>query len=164
MANSISSANVSFNFLKGNSDFLNLVLNNICNAVLLLDNKMNLIAFNDTMKTLFVNAENEYLLYKKCGNAIGCAHAVKEEAECTKTSRCNFCDIREAVLISYSENKPVYRDMFSREFFNINNVKVLKYLNFSTRLFKFNKDNYIILIIEDITETIKLKEKIKKLK
>lgn len=153
----ITSSNSSFNFLKGNSDFLNLVLDNICNCVLLFDKNMQLQAFNDAMKTLFVNDEDEHLLYKKCGNAIGCAFAVEEEKDCGDTTHCNYCDLREAAMISYSEQKPVYRERFEREFFRTDGNRVMKYLNFSTRLFYFKKEYYILIIIEDITELIKLR-------
>ena len=159
----ITSSNSSFNFLKGNSEFLNIVLDNICNCVLLFDKDMQLRAFNNALKTLFVNTEDEHLLYKKCGNAIGCAFAIDEEKDCGDTSHCQYCDLREAAMISYSEKKPVHRNLFEREFFKIDGTKVMKYLNFSTRLFYFRKEYYILIIIEDISDIIELKKTTNKL-
>lgn len=154
MDNQISSENTSFSYLKGSSDFLNIIMNNINSCVLLLDNNMRLQAFNDSMKTIFSNHENEHLLYKKCGNAIGCAYAVEEERECGNTTHCCDCDLRKNAMISYSEKKAIYKQRIDREFYRTDFQKVLKHLQYSTRHFVFEKDNYIILIVEDITQLV----------
>jgi sigma-B regulation protein RsbU (phosphoserine phosphatase) len=150
----LSSENTTFDYLKSSSDFLNIVMNNISSCVLLLNKNMELQAFNDAMKTIFSNRPDEYLLYKKCGNAIGCAYAVEEAAECGKTSRCFNCELRKYAMISYSEKIPMFKNKISREFFTRDDLKVLKHLQFSTRPFEFERGNYIILIIEDITDLV----------
>jgi sigma-B regulation protein RsbU (phosphoserine phosphatase) len=124
---------------------------------------MELQAFNDIMKTMFSNKENEYLLYKRCGEALGCAFTVEEMKECGKTSRCCLCSLRESVLISYMEKKAVYKQKISREFYKHSGEKVLKHLQFSTRPFYFENDYYIITIINDITLSELKDEKIKQL-
>ena len=78
MGNKVTSTNISFDYLKNSSDFLNIVLNNICSCVLLLNKDMELQAFNDPLKTVFSNKPDEYLLYIKCGEALGCAYTVEE--------------------------------------------------------------------------------------
>lgn len=164
MRNKISLTNVSFNFLKGSSEFLNLVLNNISSCILLLDKKMELQAFNDVLTTIFSNRKGEDLLFVRCGEAIGCAYNVEEMKDCGKTSNCHSCPLRESVLISYYKDKPVYKELISREFYMHDGEKVLKRLQFSTRSFKFQEDKYIILCIDDITELVETKNKLKKLK
>ena len=72
----LSMTNESFNFLRGSGEFMNIILNNINVCVLLMDNDMKLIAFNDSLKTIFSNKKDEDLLYIKCGEAIGCAYQV----------------------------------------------------------------------------------------
>jgi len=152
MRSNMSSTNVSFGFLKGESDFLNILLDNISSCILLLNNRMELQAFNEVLKTIFSNKANEDLLYKRCGEAIGCAYQIEEGKDCGQTSHCCNCDLRLAALNSYSENVVVYKDHIVRPFLDIHNQQVDKHLQFSTRLFKFQKDKYVIMIIEDISK------------
>jgi len=152
MKEKLSATNVSFDFLSNSSEFLRIVLNNISSCVLLLDHKMQLYAFNDALKTIFSNKENEDLLYQRCGEAIGCAYQVEEQTECGNTNHCQFCELRLAAMDSYTNDKEIFKDKISRPFFNNNFKKVVKHLQFSTRLFYFNRfDKYIIMIIDDIT-------------
>lgn len=151
MVDKFSIANTSFNFLKGSSDFLNIIINNISSCVLLLDNNMMLHAYNDALQTIFTRKENEHILYHKCGNVIGCAYAVEEQKECGTTTMCQYCSLRESALLSYTEGKNIYKERLDREFYKTNFQKVMKHLQFSSRVFYFKKERYIILIIEDIT-------------
>ena len=144
--------NVSFSFLKGSSDFLNIVLDNISVCVLLCDKDMKLRVFNDAMKTLFSNKKNEDLLYMRCGEAIGCAYQIDEQKNCGETSRCSKCELRVAALTSYASNEPVFKERITRPFYNFENQKVDKHLQFSTRLFLFEGEKYIMLMIEDVTK------------
>ncbi|MGQ8335079.1 hypothetical protein ACUNWD_00895 [Sunxiuqinia sp. A32] len=161
MKDKISMTNVSFDYLRHSSDFLNIILNNISSCILLLDKKMELQAFNEPLISIFSARKGEDLLYVRCGEAIGCAYQVDEMKECGKTSQCANCSIRESALLSYFEKKPIYRDNFSREFYMHNGKKVMKHLQFSTRCFEFQNDSYIILIINDITELVETKQKLK---
>ena len=155
MKRDLSINNVSFDYLSGSSEFLNLIIHNISSCVLLLDNQMMLKAYNEPLKSIFTNKKHEDIIYHKCGNVIGCAYAVDEEAECGSTSQCNSCLLRESSLLSYSTGKPVYRQTFSREFYTSNKTKELKHLQFSTRIFNFEQERYIIMIIDDISKHIK---------
>ena len=160
MNEDIAFTNESFNFLKGSSDFLNLVLNNVNSCVLLLDKDVRLRAFNDSLKTIFSNKKDEGLLYKRCGEAIGCAYQIEEQKDCGKTSRCCDCELRSSALTSYLTNETIYKHHIARPFFDYNNQKVDKHLQFSTRIFNFRKEKYILIIIEDITKLIDLKSKL----
>jgi sigma-B regulation protein RsbU (phosphoserine phosphatase) len=143
--------NESFNFLSHSSDFLNIMLKNINSCVLLLDKDVRLRAYNDPLKTIFSNRIHEDLLYVRCGEAIGCAYQIEEEKECGKTSKCCDCELRIAALTSYMNNTAVYKDHIVKQFFTNSHLKVDKHLQFSTRLFHFNDEKYIIMIIEDIS-------------
>lgn len=143
--------NESFNFLSNSSEFLNIILNNINSCVLLLDKELKLIAYNDALKTIFSNKKDEDLFFVRCGEAIGCAYQIEEKEECGNTSKCGNCELREAALISYLNNEIVYKEHITRPFFTHENQKVVKHLQFSTRLFVFKKEKYVIMIIEDIS-------------
>lgn len=152
----ITSANQSFNFLRNSGNFLSLILNNINSCVLLLDKDVRLRAFNDSLKTIFSNKKDEHLLYMRCGEAIGCAYQINEQKDCGETSQCCNCDIRIAALTSYMNNVPVYKERVIRPFMNYNNEIEDKTLQFSTRLFEFEQEKYIVMIIEDITNFAKI--------
>ncbi|MCG8702466.1 MAG: hypothetical protein MI922_30735 [Bacteroidales bacterium] len=124
---------------------------------------MELQAFNDSIKTIFSNKPDEHLLYQRCGEAIGCAFTVEEQSDCGTTSKCKYCVLRRAALISYTDKKSIFKEFLSREFYNSDGKKVLKHLQFSTRPFYFEKEYYVITIIDDITELTIMKEKVKEL-
>ena len=157
----ISSENTSFNYLRSSPDFLNQVINNISSCVLLLDQDMKLQAFNDAMSTIFSNTPNEYLLYQKCGNAIGCAVAVENEAECGQTEQCCSCLLRKAAIMTYAEGVIYHKNRIRREFFTKDGKKVMKHLQYSTRRISFNQDNYVMVIIDDLTDLVEKDELIK---
>lgn len=156
----LTSTNVSFHFLKNSSDFLNLVLNNISCSVLLLDKNMELQAFNDPLKTMFINTQDENLKYVRCGEAIGCAYTVEEMKRCGETSKCKLCELRIKAMQTYVDHNPIYREKLSREFYNTDGERKLKHLQFSIIPFYFQKDYYLILLVEEISELIELKNKI----
>lgn len=151
MASELSASGASFNILSGSHDFLNQIIDNISSCVLLLNNKMELQAYNDALKTIFSNKKDEDLLYQRCGEAIGCAYSVDEMKRCGETSQCRYCTLREKAMFSYLEKKPVYKEKIERDFFNIKGKKVLKHLQFSTKYFRYKDEPYIIMILDDIT-------------
>jgi hypothetical protein len=152
MRSDLTMTNESFSFLRKSSDFLNVVLNNINSCVLLLDRRVRLKAFNDSLKTIFSNKQNENLLYVRCGEAIGCAYQIEEQKDCGKTSQCCNCELRISALTSYMNDEIIYKDHIIKPFFTKDNIKVNKHLQFSTRLFHLKKEKYIIMVIEDISK------------
>jgi sigma-B regulation protein RsbU (phosphoserine phosphatase) len=117
-----------------------------------LDRDLKLRAYNDSLKTIFSNKKDEDLLYIKCGEAIGCAYQIEEQKDCGKTSKCCSCELRISALTSYANDKAVYKDHIVKPFFTHGNEKVDKHLQFSTRLFHFRLEQYIIMILEDISK------------
>lgn len=155
--NELSSTNLTFEFLHNSKEFLNIILNHVSCSILLLNKDMELRAFNDPLKTMFINKSDEDLLYVRCGEAIGCAYTVEEQKDCGNTSKCQHCELRVNTLESYIERKPIYRQKMSREFYTINGDKELKHLQFSVLPFYFQKEYYIIVIVEEITELVNLR-------
>jgi hypothetical protein len=154
MKSELSITNESFNFLHNTSDFLNIVLNNIGSCILLLDKNVQLVAFNDALKTVFSNKKDENLLYMRCGEAIGCSYQAEEGKNCGDTSKCKTCELRIAALMSYTHNEVIFKDQIIKPFLTYNNKIVEKHLQFSTRVFYFNQEKYIIMIVDDITKWV----------
>lgn len=151
MGKVISSNNISFDVLKDSKDFLKTIINDLSSCILLLDKDMMLRAFNDPLKTIFSNRPDEYLLYRRCGEAIGCAFTVEEQKDCGKTSKCSFCELREKALLAYVNRKNIYKGKIIREFYKTDSTKSLKFLQFSTRSFYLGGEYFLIVIIDDIT-------------
>ena len=152
MKSEIASTNETFQFLSGSSEFLNIILNNINSCVLILNKQMELQAFNNSLTTIFSNKRDEDLQYMRCGEAIGCAYQIEEQKNCGETSNCYKCELKVSALTSYVHNEPIYKNNIVKPFFTYDNKKVDKTLQFSTRLFDFQKEKYIIMIIEDVTK------------
>lgn len=162
MDTDLSLNNETFSFLSNSSDFLNLLLKEITSCVLLLDKDMKLYAYNDSLKTMFSDKPDDEIILKRCGNVIGCAYAVEEMEDCGNTSFCDYCVLREKALTSYASGKPVSKERLDREFYISDSQKVMKHLEFSTRLFQFQEQDYIVLVIDDITESVNEIEILKK--
>lgn len=163
MKREMSINNVSFNFLKGSSEFLNLLLENLTSCVVLLNEKIELQAYNDALKTIFSNKKDEYILYQRCGEVINCAYAIDEQKDCGTTSQCTNCELRISAMQSYLNNVNIYKQRVCRPYYTTEGKKVIKDLQFSTRLFHFDKEKYVLMLIEDISPLVELEKKVKKM-
>lgn len=159
MGNKLAHTNISFDFLSNSSDFLNCIINNINSCVLLLNSKMELKAYNDALFTIFNEKSDEDILYHRCGEVIGCAYQIEEAKDCGSTSHCKTCPLRLTAIKAYTDDIPVYKQMLSRPFYNNNFEKVIKHLQCSIKLFYYNEEKYIVLLIEDVTELVDLRNK-----
>jgi sigma-B regulation protein RsbU (phosphoserine phosphatase) len=164
MDNKLSMSYMSFDGLSKSSEFLTLVLNNIGTCVLMLDKDMMLVALNDVSKTIFSNYANEHNEYRHCGNVLGCSWTVETQQQCGTTEACKICSLREAGLITILTKKPIYKSRLDREFYTIDGEKAIKHLQFSTRVFEYLDENYVIVFVEDITHLIEQHELIHDLK
>ena len=158
MNRNISMTNVSFNYLSQSADFLNLIIHNISSCVLLLNKDMMLQAYNEPLKSMFADKSEEKIIYQKCGDVLGCAYAVEEAKECGTTSHCKFCSLRLSALETYNDGIVVTNQLVEREFYTTNMTKKLKFLQFSTRIFNFNLERYILLIINDVSPLVNKSE------
>jgi sigma-B regulation protein RsbU (phosphoserine phosphatase) len=151
MEKEFASSNETFLQLRNTPEFLNSLINDICSCILLLNNKMELQAFNDPMKNIFINHNEEHLHYERCGEALGCAYSVEEKKRCGETSKCNSCELRKHALYSSINHEPVFNETISREFYKTDSEKVMRHLRYSIRTFEMDNFHYIMLIINDIT-------------
>jgi len=160
----ISSENTRFKSLQHNPEFLDGLLSNISSCVLILNKELKLTCFNDAIKTIFSNKPDEDLLYRRCGEAIGCAASVDEMKDCGTTSKCCHCALRKAGLMTYATGKAVYKKRISKEFYRHSGNKELKHLQFSTRLVPVEDEKYVMVVVEDVTPLLNQRMEIEHLK
>lgn len=163
MKTDLTHTNERFSILSESSEFLNLILNNINSCIMLLDKDLKLRAYNNPLLSIFSNKKDESLLFRKCGDVIGCAYQIEEEKLCGNTSMCRTCELRISALKSYANDEAIFNKKITKPFFNYEGEKIDKHLQFSTRLFTYQKEKYIILILEDITELINIKKEVNNL-
>lgn len=143
--------NISFQLLFNSVVFLNKLLNSLTSCILFLNDKLELQAYNDSFETIFPYSKDKEKLYIKCGDIIGCAYNVDEEKECGTTSYCDYCLLREAALKTYISQETVFKQRFTRPFYTTKNKSEIKNLIFTTKIFDFNSEKYIMMIIDENT-------------
>ncbi len=144
--------------LKQSNEFLNIVLDTVTSAVFVLDEEVRLRAFNDSFKALFCKEESDFL-GEKCGNAVGCAFAVAQDKECGETTHCDGCELRNAILATFAEKIPAYKEKLSRIFY-INNVPRPKHFLFSTRSISYEGRDMALVVVDDVTTMEKQQEEL----
>ena len=137
--------------LKESNEFLNTVFENINSALFIVDGELRIQQFNTVLSRLFRKSREE-ILGEMCGNALGCAFAVEENSPCGSTSQCGHCAIRHAILDALPQRAVMHRGRIAREFY-IDGARVLKYLEFSTKVIQFEDRDMILVIVDDRTES-----------
>jgi sigma-B regulation protein RsbU (phosphoserine phosphatase) len=136
--------------LKESAEFLNLLLDNITSAVLIVDEDLRIHQFNRSFLSLFDRAADQ-LAGASFGRISGCVNAVRENKSCGATSQCRFCALKQSLLRTLAQDAPVDRERLERVFF-IDGRPVLKHLEFSARRVHFQGRRMTLVIIYDITE------------
>lgn len=136
--------------LKESNEFLNLIFDNINSAILVADEGMRIHQFNQSFLQLFDRAADRQL-EGSFGQIAGCVNAVKENRSCGATSQCRFCLLRETFLQTLMENHPADRKPMERSFY-IQGHAVRKHLEVTSRIFRFQGQKMILLIIYDVSE------------
>ncbi len=135
--------------LKESSAFLNLLLDNIDAAVLIVDEKLRVHQVNRSFLDLFDRAADQ-LTRASFGQISGCVNAVQEQKACGSTSQCQFCLLNDALLKTLTTPTAVNRQRLERTFY-IDGRAVRKHLEFSARPIRFQGRQMILVIIYDIT-------------
>ncbi len=138
------------NDLKESNQFLNILLDSVSSAVVIVDRDYRIRQFNGSLGKLF-GREPDEMQGRRCGEALGCAFAVFENAPCGDTSQCDKCLLRNSILAAFRKKGSVRRKKFSRQFVS-GGVPVQKHLAYSIRQIRFNGQELALVIIEDITE------------
>ncbi|TXT65702.1 MAG: hypothetical protein BAJALOKI3v1_70003 [Promethearchaeota archaeon] len=143
------------------NEFLSILFDNMEAAVFLVDKAVRIQNINRSFTKLFHKSEEE-AYNELCGNAIGCIFPVKEETDCGKTYHCNQCKLRKAISELFENKNDVQKMVIKREFL-IDNQVHLKYFYTIANYFNFKKNDYVLIMINDITELEEAKEKLKEL-
>ena len=136
--------------VRESNDLLNLLMENMSSALFLTDTEMRLQDFNNTLQKIFSRPEQE-MLNQRCGNAMGCAFAVEEEALCGETSNCPNCVLRSSILKALDHGQPTDREKLHRQFY-VGETPVEKHFQFSVRRIMHDERPIIMVIIDDHTE------------
>jgi sigma-B regulation protein RsbU (phosphoserine phosphatase) len=137
--------------LKESNEFLNALIDNIDSAVFIVDRNIRIQQFNRALQ-LLLGKSREALIGELCGNAIGCAFAVRENNPCGKTSHCGKCELLHSILKAFVERVPTYKGKLVREFF-IRSEPFLKYFEYTTKHILFEGHEMILVIVDDVTES-----------
>ncbi len=135
--------------MRKNNDLLSLIIDNSPVGIIILDYNFKIIKTNKAIKRILSNRRK----IKKdtyFGNGLYCIHTILEKKECGKTSFCKKCKVRKTILKSIKENKPQYRvagEMTILEWENRKEFLV------TTIPIKYRNKKYIMVYLEDITET-----------
>ena len=136
--------------LRESNEFLNLLLSNINSAVLIVDEKLNIVQFNEFFVSLFDRALDTFV-EKSFGQVAGCVNAVTENKPCGQTSRCKNCILRKSLILTLVEKVPSDKMTLDRIFYVDGEAKQ-KHLEFSTRPIHYRGQKLILVIIYDITD------------
>jgi signal transduction histidine kinase len=152
--------------LRESNEFLNILLDNISSAIFIVDKNVKIQEVNNSFEILFQRPSDK-ILGELCGNAIGCSYTVNENKDCGQTTNCNTCVLRSSILNSFVQKIPSNKELLVREFY-IDEKKIIKYYQFSSRYIQYLGDEMVLIIVDDITEIerqkIQLKERNENLK
>lgn len=143
--------------LKKSNEFLNILIDTIPTAIMVVNKDARIMAFNNSLSNLFKKSQ-ENLIEQLCGNGIGCAFEVESNLDCGCTDYCDTCPLRKGILDAVNKNLITENKLLKRNFY-INNSSVAKYLRFTIKPILINKNNYGLLFFDDVTEFYELAEK-----
>ena len=141
---------LNLNNLKESNDFLNVLLNNINEAIFIIDKDFRIVNFNNTIKNIF-NSQDEKLFKELCGNALGCQFVIEENNNCGHTSQCQNCTLRKSFNSALKNTFTESTGKLVRNFY-INDKKVKKHFNFTSKEIIYDNQKMILLIFDDVTE------------
>jgi len=145
--------------LKESNAFLSVLFDNLTSAIFLADTDYKVKTVNHSFEILF-NKRNEAAIGQLCGDVLGCYYTIAEKSKCGTTSHCNTCELRASIRDTFLSKNDQSRKQLSREFL-IDSIKTLKHLQYSTRYIKFDNNEMIVLIVDDITDIINQKNELK---
>jgi PAS domain-containing protein len=135
---------------------MKLILDAIPSAIYVLDKRLRIHAFNTAARELYGNQAQKKLM-RTCGQMLRCFYEPQAIGGCGKSENCHNCVIRNAVLAAV-DGKTVHRARYDMKIINqggfIENVSY----QISAHPLEFDGENKVILVLEDITELVVLRE------
>lgn len=136
--------------LKGSSEFLNLLVDNISSAIFIVDKDIAIQSFNNSFAHLFGDNERQ-IFGELCGNVLGCVYVVEAGSNCGDTTNCQACMLRGSLLRAFLQHVPTTRQKLAREFY-LQGRKVMKYFVFTTKYIEYEGRDMVLVIVDDMTE------------
>ncbi len=114
------------------------------------------IAFANRAAVHLSDPNEEPILHKRSGDALGCINARANPAGCGHSNNCPDCVIRQSIQESFQGQRTT-RKKFFLELKRGESVSEVPVLVTATP-FDFRDGHYCLLILEDISETVNLQE------
>ncbi len=136
------------------SEFLKNLFNAIPSPVFVVDSDMRIIHFNSAASEILYET-SVHVLMKKGGDALECVNARKSPEGCGRSEACKDCVLRNSVYEAIGGDK-VFRRKTRMNVQTENGVNEIHFL-ITTSPFHYNDNEYVLLIMEDISELIQLR-------
>jgi signal transduction histidine kinase len=130
-------------------DFFRNIFNDIPSAIFIIDKHDIIHFYNNTFEEMFGVLQNN-ALGKLCGNATGCEFAIKEGMDCSKTTHCESCDLRNNYIKSFKTGS-VHRQNITKNFF-VKGRPETKHFYVINKPVRFIGQEMVLVIMDDITE------------
>lgn len=147
--------------LKKSENFIEVLMDNLESNIMVVNQDIKVESANPFLKDM-LHKDLKQIEGKKCGNALGCSHAIEEGKNCGETSFCNSCNLRKTIISTLADKSNHSGNVLSREFY-MNGEKVKKYFLYSCKHVKFNSDDMALLIMNDVTELEESRRKMEKM-
>ncbi len=140
-----------------NTEFFRNIFNDIPSAIFIIDKHDIIRFYNNTFEKIFGIIEDS-IEGKLCGNIIGCEYALKEGLDCGKTTQCNFCTLRNNYIKSFRTGC-LERENITKNYY-INGKITTKHFYVVNKPISFNKEEMVLIIMDDVTELIEQKNQL----
>ncbi len=140
--------NITFSSLKESNDFLNLILESINSAVFIVDKDNKITNVNNVFISLFNTRSSVEIIGELFGNAVNC---INLEKECGDSPYCSECDLRNSIREAFSLKNGINSRIIEKEF-KSGELPVKKIFQMTIKYIRYNDNDMVIVILDDITE------------
>lgn len=137
-----------------NEKYLKTVIDALPSAVFVVDADFNIFDLNPEAKTLF-SIDSEVVLRRQSGEIMHCMNAIESKDGCGTAASCPDCVIRNSIDIA-SNGKVVHKSKYQLKIQKNDKLSDI-HLLVSASPFNYDNGKFILLVLEDITETVTLK-------
>jgi len=136
--------------LKKSENFLEVLMDNLHTNIMIVNKDIKIESVNPFLKNM-LHKDLKEIEGVKCGNALGCYHAVEEGKDCGETSFCKSCNLRKTIASTLIKKSNYSEKVLSREFY-MNDIKIKKHFLYSCKHVRFNDADMALLIMNDVTK------------
>ncbi|HAA02814.1 MAG TPA: hypothetical protein DCE18_05535 [Syntrophobacteraceae bacterium] len=136
-------------------DFVASMLNAVPMPVFVVDADVRIIAFNLAASQM-LGEEPSTVLRRRAGEILHCIHSQEVAEGCGRAPSCADCMVRNSVTASFRDHKMV-RQKGRMELVEEGKGKKEIYLLVTTAPFQYRGDEFVLLILQDISELTELK-------